>query len=630
MEATAAANVAASPMNNMSSLYVGDLHPDVTDEQLVQAFSEFQSLASVRVCRDTRNNDKSLGYGYLNFQSAQDAAQALKTKNHMKLNGKPVRLMWSKRDSDFRRNGIGNVFVKNLSESVDHEKLEDKFKEFGNILSCKVGTSEDGSSKGYGFVQFETEDAANSAIKMVNGADFHGKKIYVGPHVRKADRALPNPVDQYTNLYVKNLDVDITEEELREMFSKFGTISSPVISVDEHGSSKGFGFVNFVKPDDARRAVEAMNGLQLGSKVLYVGRAQKKSERERMLRQQFEEKRMEQIQKYKGSNVYVKNIDDSVTEDMLRELFSQCGTITSVKLMQDEKGISRGFGFVCFSTPEEASKAVNTFQCYMFHGKPLYSSIAQRKEERQAHLQMHYAQRLNGIVGQTSPPVIPGVYHPVYFPAPPSAIAPGPQRPGLMYQPSMGVRPGWRGNNFVPPAIPPFQPPRPHMMANIQRHPRPIRGRVNGHASSQGHAQSRDFSNSQRAVQAIYAPNGHFQDANNGTGVLSPIPSAVGRVGPGNTAQLSSLIATADPAQQKLIIGEHLFHLVEQRKPDLAAKITGMLLEMPNSELLLMLESPESLTAKVEEAVQVLKAAKTKASSQEGVRPFISAEVAVN
>ncbi|CAM8913650.1 unnamed protein product [Rhodiola kirilowii] len=277
MEATAAANVAASPMNNMSSLYVGDLHPDVADEQLVQAFSEFQSLASVRVCRDTRNNDKSLGYGYLNFQSAQDAAQALKTKNHMKLNGKPVRLMWSKRDSDFRRNGIGNVFVKNLSESVDHEKLEDKFKEFGNILSCKVGTSEDGSSKGYGFVQFETEDAANSAIKMVNGTDFHGKKIYVGPHVRKADRALPNPDDQYTNLYVKNLDVDITEEELREMFSKFGTISSPVISVDEHGSSKGFGFVNFVKPDDARRAVEAMNGLQLGSKVLYVGRAQKKS-----------------------------------------------------------------------------------------------------------------------------------------------------------------------------------------------------------------------------------------------------------------------------------------------------------------------------------------------------------------
>lgn len=49
-----------------------------------------------------------------------------------------------------------------------------------------------------------------------------------------------------------------------------------------------------------------------------------------------------------------------MTEDELREHFSRCGTITSAKLMRDEKGISRGFGFVCFSTPEEAYKAVNT------------------------------------------------------------------------------------------------------------------------------------------------------------------------------------------------------------------------------------------------------------------------------
>ena len=62
-----------------------------------------------------------------------------------------------------------------------------------------------------------------------------------------------------------------------------------------------------------------------------------------------------------GSNVYVKNIDDDVTDEELREHFSQCGTITSARLMRDDKGMSKGFGFVCFSTPEEANKAVNTF-----------------------------------------------------------------------------------------------------------------------------------------------------------------------------------------------------------------------------------------------------------------------------
>lgn len=62
-----------------------------------------------------------------------------------------------------------------------------------------------------------------------------------------------------------------------------------------------------------------------------------------------------------GSNVYVKNIDDDVTDEELREHFSQCGTITSARLMRDDKGMSKGFGFVCFSSPEEATKAVNTF-----------------------------------------------------------------------------------------------------------------------------------------------------------------------------------------------------------------------------------------------------------------------------
>lgn len=67
-------------------------------------------------------------------------------------------------------------------------------------------------------------------------------------------------------------------------------------------------------------------------------------------------------------------------------------------------------------------------------------------------------------------------------------------------------------------------------------------------------------------------------------------------------------------------------------QPDLAAKVTGMLLEMDNSELLLLLESPESLAAKVDEAVEVLKMSKTKvSSSQEALHPnYLSAGVAVN
>lgn len=75
---------------------------------------------------------------------------------------------------------------------------------------------------------------------------------------------LLNPNAKYTNLYIKNLDHDITVEHLREKFSEFGKIASLAISQDVNGASKGFGFVCFESPDDAKRAQEAMDGTQLG------------------------------------------------------------------------------------------------------------------------------------------------------------------------------------------------------------------------------------------------------------------------------------------------------------------------------------------------------------------------------
>ena len=56
--------------------------------------------------------------------------------------------------------------------------------------------------------------------------------------------------------------------------------------------------------------------------------------------------------KYHNINLYIKNLEDDVDEDKLREMFAPYGTITSHKIMRDDKGNSRGFGFVCFSTPE--------------------------------------------------------------------------------------------------------------------------------------------------------------------------------------------------------------------------------------------------------------------------------------
>jgi polyadenylate-binding protein len=115
----------------------GDLDPDITEAQLFERFSAAGPVLSIRVCRD-QITKQSLGYAYVNFQQPADAERALDTMNFDVLNTRPMRIMWSQRDPQLRKNGVGNVFIKNLDKSIDNKALYDTFSTFGNILSCKV------------------------------------------------------------------------------------------------------------------------------------------------------------------------------------------------------------------------------------------------------------------------------------------------------------------------------------------------------------------------------------------------------------------------------------------------------------------------------------------------------------
>lgn len=666
-----------------ASLYVGDLLLDVNEGLLFEIFNAVGPVSSIRVCRDAVTR-RSLGYAYVNFHQIADAERALDTMNYTEIKSKPCRIMWSQRDPSLRRSGVGNIFVKNLNESIDNKQLYDTFSLFGNILSCKVVTDrETGKSKGYGYVHYETAEAAKAAIEKLDGMLIDGQEVQVGEFMRRNER--PGQSD-WTNCYVKNIPLEWDDAKLNEEFAKFGEIMSATISrgvnkrkkkkqsttpatetndpkpeaessekteeaveeekrtedvesdeKDEEIVSLGYGFVNFVDHESAVQAVDELNGREYESSVdgetikqeLFVGRAQKKSERERELRAKFEAQKMDRISKFQGVNLYVKNLDDSVTDDMLRDEFSSLGTITSARVMKDLKANrSRGFGFVCYSTPEEATRAVTEMNGKLIANKPIFVALAQRREVRRAQLEAQHSQRsgpgqhmMRGPMGGPMG-AYPGSM-PMYMPGrggPGGSMQPAyPVMPQMMGGPRGGV--GGRGGYPMMQQQPRGGYPMPSYGGMPQQGGRGGRG---PQGRGRGGAQVQQGGRGQGAG-AMPGRGGQpgikfNQQARNAAPLNQVSPSTIPQqpapapaqpvVVPSPAAHeplTPAALASASPQDQKNMIGERLYPLIHQSQPALAGKITGMLLEMDNSELLHLLESPDALNGKITEALQVLK-----------------------
>uniref|UniRef100_A0A2K6DVT4 Polyadenylate-binding protein n=1 Tax=Macaca nemestrina TaxID=9545 RepID=A0A2K6DVT4_MACNE len=619
----------STPSYPTASLYVGDLHPDVTEAMLYEKFSRAGPILSIRVCRDVITR-RSSSYAYVNFQHPKDAERALDTMNFDVIKGKPVRIMWSQRDPSLRRSGVGNIFVKNLDKSINNKVLYDTVSAFGNILSCKVVCDENGS-KGYGFVHFETHEAAERAIEKMNGTLLNDRKVFVGRFKSRKEREaeLGAKAKEFPNVYIKNFGEDMDDERLKDLFGKFGPALSVKVMTDESGKSKGFGFVSFERHEDAQKAVDEMNGKELNGKQIYVGRAQKKVERQTELKRKFEQMKQDRITRYQVVNLYVKNLDDDIDDERLRKAFSPFGTITSAKVMM-EGGRSKGFGFVCFSSPEEATKAVTEMNGRIVATKPLYVALAQRKEERQAHLTNEYMQRMASVRAVPNQPAPPSGYF--------MAAVPQTQNRAAYYPPSQIAQlrpsPCWTAQGA-----------RPHPFQNKPGGIRPAAPRLPFSTMRPTSSQVPRVMSTQRVANTstqTVGPRPAAAAAAAATPAVRTVPRYKYAAGVRNPQQhlnaqpqvtmqqsavhvqgqetlTASMLASAPPQEQKQMLGERLFPPIQAMHPTLAGKITGMLLEIDNSELLHMLESPQSLRSKVDEAVAVLQAHQAKEATQKAV-----------
>lgn len=343
---------------NISSdltIFVGNIPPEVEDSYLFGIFSQIGPIQFCKIMKDFYSGE-SREFGFISFNSPKCVETAIKKMNGSKLFGRPLRVMQKKNIKDL--NEKANVAVKNIDATITIGQLSQEFERFGKVVSCIIRRDESKKdSVGYGFVQFETEDAAKNSIEELNTKQLNGRGLIVEQFVSPKNRAQP----ESSNLYFKQFPKDWTqgqvEDFLNSQISAIGNILSKGV-FPKFGSY--YAFAAFERVEDAKRAIEEFNGRKLeeSAEPLYVGLALTKYQRTKILNQ-------EKLQRKNDTNLYVRSIKAEVTREQLRAAFETFGTVTSVLIKswapeqkpQPETGKNLQFGFVNFEKGEDALRA---------------------------------------------------------------------------------------------------------------------------------------------------------------------------------------------------------------------------------------------------------------------------------
>jgi polyadenylate-binding protein len=311
------------------------------------------------------------------------------------------RIMRYQLDSTFRKSGKGNLFIGGLDKSVDNKAMHPPV-----YLSCDIlfltlclrnFTKPSRSSVAFflansGKPKKEVPWAMDSSnmttpslprlLSRPLPPECCMTSVFTSNPTRSAhlvtlgsdsltwslDQARTARIRNFTNVYVRNLDPGVTKQEFEGIFAEFGEISSSFL---RSGRGGNFGFIYFKTHAAAAKAVKVLHDSQYKGKTLHVARAQSKAEREEELRR---------LHGPRSVGLSVTNLDSDVDDEKLRSEFESSGNVVSTKILRDSEGHSMGSGYVYYSSPEDASNAMEKVKNKTIGSKPIHVSFAKYLE----------------------------------------------------------------------------------------------------------------------------------------------------------------------------------------------------------------------------------------------------------
>ncbi|XP_074526103.1 putative RNA-binding protein 19 [Halichoeres trimaculatus] len=163
------------------------------------------------------------------------------------------------------------LFVKNLNFSTTEEKLQETFSKCGKVQSCSISKKKDKTGKllsmGYGFVQYQTAEAAQKALRQLQhcSVDDHQLELKISeratrtPEVSRKKKQVEKK-QTGTKILVRNVPFQATVREIRELFCTFGELKTVRLPKKAAGSGnhRGFGFIDFLTKQEAKKAFAAL------------------------------------------------------------------------------------------------------------------------------------------------------------------------------------------------------------------------------------------------------------------------------------------------------------------------------------------------------------------------------------
>jgi len=350
---------------NKKTLIVNYLPQTLTDMEFQTMFASVGQVMSTKIVRE-RSSGYSYGFGFVEYASEVDAANAIQSLNGVQLQNKVIKVAYSRQGGRIKG---ANLYVRGLPTACTSIELEQLFSPFGDVVQSRVLTDANtGISRGVGFVLFSVRDQAEAAMAALNNMTPQG---FPGPLVVQFAEDTNKKQDKWAGNTMPTGNPS-QAAGFQSMFGGYQFSGYQFGFGNNYGMSPA-GTGNFSGPVRNQMSKQRYNPMSKGGRGANRGATANRGAAGAGAGAGGKGRSL-------GHILFAYNIGPNTTESELWELFSAYGTVLKSDVIRDPNtNAGRGYGFVTMPNFEEAQLAIQSLNGYCYSTKPLQVSFKSAK-----------------------------------------------------------------------------------------------------------------------------------------------------------------------------------------------------------------------------------------------------------